>query len=428
MKCHSGTIEEGLHYMNKLKFFQKLPYNSCLFVFCVETLNSIRFNIGGDIGIGELCMIIYMGIHFHEIIRYPLIRMLGKLYLTLLGAQLFSELFVTNGLNDSIRGLMVTAMSFCHLSFLIYFFIKDFRIIIFGLLGAGVSILLLPTELDELTTFESIIDGEDAVYVKMRLAPALGYILSAIAIFVKNKLSIVLFILIGIGLIIGGARNGGMTFVLAALCALLLFNKKRKIKLSKIKIIFFIGVSYIAYILYVEGVQSGGFSSGNNYRVLDLQNPYNPLELLYKNRTEFFVGLHAFIDNFFLGMGAWAKDETGQYWKLLHKLSNDDSGFIGIWIPVHSVLMGWGVYNGVLAFIAGIKIVIIVLKKFILIVKSSLYNNYRVPICYMFIAFMWNLLFSPSSHFRMFLPIYMAVIFSIYVDIATSKRTHHERT
>lgn len=422
------TIEEGLHYMNKLKFFQRLPYNSCLFVFCVETLNSIRFNIGGDVGIGELCMIIYMGIHFHEIIRNPLVRVLGKLYLTLFFAQLFSELFVTNGLNDSIRGLMVTVMSFCHLSFLMHFFLKDSRIIVFCLLGAGTQILLLPTQLDEATRLETIMDGENAVYAKMRLAPALGYILSAMAMFTKKRFSIMLFVVVGCLLFVAGARNGGMTFVLAAISAMFLFNKRKKIKLSKFNILFLVAVSYISYILYVEGVKSGIFISGNNNRVLDIDNPYNPLELIYGNRTEFFVGIYAFMDHFFLGMGAWAKDVTGEYWELLHRLSNNDSGFIGIWMPVHSVFMGWGVYNGILAFLAGLRIVVFIVKKFIYIVKHSLYCNYAVSVCFMFVTFVWNLLFSPPSHFRMSLPIYMAVIFSVYVDIAISKKPHHERT
>lgn len=412
--------------MNKLKFFKSLPYNSCLFVFCIEALNGIRFNIGGDIGIGELCILIYMGTHFRKIIRQPLIKVLGKLYLALFLAQLLSELLVSNGFNDSIRGLMVTVMSFCHLSFLIHLFLKDSRTVIFCLLGAGTQILLLPTEVDEITKLEAIMDGENAVYAKMRLAPALGFILPAAAMFIKKRYSILLFVVLGGSLFVAGARNGGMTFVLAAISAMFLFNKRKKIKLSKFNILFLVAVSYISYILYVEGVKSGIFISGNNNRVLDIDNPYNPLELIYGNRTEFFVGIYAFMDHFFLGMGAWAKDVTGEYWELLHRLSNNDSGFIGIWMPVHSVFMGWGVYNGILAFLAGLRIVVFIVKKFIYIVKHSLYCNYAVSVCFMFVAFMWNLLFSPPSHFRMFLPIYMAVMLSIYVDLRI-QNNHHEK-
>lgn len=404
--------------MTIFQFFHRLPYRSCVFVFFVEMLNYIRFNIGGDIGVGDFCMLIWIAVNFNNLNRILMVRTIGKLYFWLLLAQLFSELFASNSINDTIRGLMVTIMSFCHLSFLMYFFLKDFRIIIFGLLGAGVQLFLLSDSLDETVKMELIMNGENAAYVKMRLAPALGYILSAIVMFINRKASIVLFILVGMLLILGGARNGGMVFVLAALCALYFFreNVNRKVKISIVQLTIFILISYIFYVLYVEGVQSNILLAGNNYRVLKLQNPYNPLELIYKNRTEFFVGIHAFVDNLFFGLGAWAKDETGQYWRLLHQLAGDDSSFIGVWMPVHSVLMGWGVYNGILAFIAGSRIILFLIKKAMFIIKHSSRNKYPVTFCFMLIAFLWNLLFSPPSHFRMTLPIYMAVIFVMYID------------
>lgn len=404
--------------MPPLNFFCKLPYKSCLFVFLIELMNYKRFYVFGDIGIGEICILIYILFKFKPMTKDKFVKDIGRLYVLLLSAQLFSEIFVSNGLNDSIRNVMVTIMSFCHLTFLLHFFKRDYRNIVFGLLGMSVYILLLPVNMDESALIESIANGTGAAYVKMRLAPALGFIMSAVALLAKKNISVIIFIFAGAFLIISGARNGGMTVMLAAVAAIFLFGKTRKLSLKKMALSLTLVscVCYVLYIIYVDEVQSGFIQSGNNHRVLDLDNPYNPFELIYKNRTEFFVGLHAFLDHFFFGMGGWAKDVTGQYWMLLHKLSGDGSTFVGVWMPVHSVLMGWGVYNGVLAFVAGLRIVFFLIKKFIFVARHSQYSRYSVTLCYMFFAFLWNLLFSPPSHFRLFLPVYMATIFAIYIN------------
>lgn len=399
-------------------FFYKLPYNSCFFVFLVELLNFKRFYVFGDIGIGEICILTYIIFNFRTIIRDRFVKDIGKLYFLLLSAQLFSELFVSNGFNDSIRSMMVTVMSFCHLTFLLHFFRRDYRNMIFGLLSAGLYILITPMGTDESVVLEAITNGENAAFAKMKLAPSLGYIMSAVALQTRKNISVILFMVTGVFLIFAGARNGGVTFSLAAVAAIFLFKKTRKLNLKKmaLSLVLISSVCYILYVIYVGEVQSGAIQSGNNHRVLDLDNPYNPFELIYKNRTEFFVGAHAFLDHFFLGMGGWAKDVTGQYWMLLHKLSGDGSSFIGVWMPVHSVLMGWGVYNGVLAFVAGLRIIAFLIKKFIFVVRHSPNSRYSVTLCYMFVAFMWNVLFSPPSHFRLGLAVYMATIFAIYIN------------
>lgn len=404
--------------MHNSTFVRNLPWKACIFVMFVEAFNYIRFNIGGDIGLGDFCMLGWVLMNFSLMKKNLLIKKLFHLYGLLLLAQLISEIFVSNGLNDSIRGLMVTVMSFCHLAFLLYFFLNDFRIIIFGLLGAGLYILLLPNNFDETLLVERIIEGESVAYVKLRLAPALGYLLSAVAFFFNKRISICFFILTGFLLILFGARNGGLTFILSALATLYLSqNKIQRNEISPMQVILLLFVSYIFYFIYVQGVQIGFISAGNNYRVLNLNNPYNPLDLIYANRTEFFVGFHAFMDNFLLGLGAWAKDETGYYWRLMHKMVGSGSTFVGVWIPVHSVLMGWGVYHGILAFIAGLNIVVFLMKKVVIAIRYSVYNQYPIIFYFMVVSFIWNLLFSPPSHFRMILPMYMAVILVIYLNM-----------
>lgn len=386
-----------------------------IFILITEILFAAKFNIGGEISIGEIIILIFFITHFKQITNLILIRKyILKLYLLLFTFQLISEFFTSNGLNDSLRGLMITLFSFFHLSFLIYYAQKDISNIIYAFLGYGFAIFFLSNTADIETA--KIISGEDASFVKMKLTNIVGMALVFISFYInKRRLMFFLFLFWGGLIIILGGRSGGMTIIVAGIIGYFFNLKKIQLKNIYIPIISIIIISYLLYTIYVYNVLNGNIISGNNHQILELKNPYNPFELIVQGRGEFFVGIQAFLDKFLFGHGAWAKDTTGKYWIMLARLKGENSSFIGTWLPVHSVLIGWGVYNGIFTLLAGIKLFVFFLKtSYKTLIITSFKNPLKYCLSYSIIAFLWNILFSPPSHFRLSLPIYMAGILTTY--------------
>lgn len=385
--------------------------NNKIILLGVETLFAFNFNIGGQISLGELITLLFVFTHFKEIQSlFKLYKQIPYMYGILFFTQLLSEIFVSNGLNDSIRGLMVTIVSFSHFTFLFYYGIKKPSNIIYAFIGFAVAIFI-GIDNETLET-NKILNGENAAFVKMKLVNIVGMLLVFISFYISKKnILFLLSFLFGTSMIILGARNGGSTIILSGIIATF-FNIK-KINIQKV-IFITVGIlcfSYILYIIYVNNVLSGNIKSGNNIQIYALKNPYNPIELLINGRGEFFVGIQAFIDKFLFGHGAWAKDTTGKYWILLSKIKNTPNVFIGVWLPVHSVLIGWGVYNGIFAFCSGLKIFIYVLKcSYRSFILNTSHSQLIYCLSYSTIAFIWNILFSPPSHFRLTLPLFMAGI------------------
>lgn len=135
----------------------------------------------------------------------------------------------------------------------------------------------------------------------------------------------------------------------------------------------------------------------------------NPINLLVMGRTETFVGWVAFMDKPLFGHGAWVKDETGKYQSLMIKFKKSNQSVMGIGlIPSHSVLIGAGMQNGILAFIFMGSILILFLKNGI---KSLNKNDpYLIIIISFIISIIWIGLFSPVSHFRLTLPLFFAFL------------------
>lgn len=140
--------------------------------------------------------------------------------------------------------------------------------------------------------------------------------------------------------------------------------------------------------------------------------------MLITGRTETFVGYVAFIDKPLTGWGAWSKDPNWKYHILASYMGNkDDFNFANTnhivdIIPSHSVIIGYAMQNGVFAFIAILLIILFVIRMALYSIKKNDYYNYALM--YFLIVLCWNGLFSPLSHFRLSLPLYMSFILVRY--------------
>ena len=127
-------------------------------------------------------------------------------------------------------------------------------------------------------------------------------------------------------------------------------------------------------------------------------------------RSETFIGVEAMLDRPWTGWGAWAKDPDNHYYYLKMELNDKDYNITNKehLIPSHSVLIGSGVNNGVVALLLMIVIFLFVAVKGISLFRYP--NQYYLIIALYTMCFLWDMLFSPQSHFRMTLPLQIAFI------------------
>lgn len=264
---------------------------------------------------------------------------------------------------------------------------------------------------------EDILAGEAATYLKFYIAPLTILAFLAISVIYKNRNFPMAFSLLGIIFILLGARSSGGMALFAGMVAYLMEHKNLipDKKVLVIASLVLLAISYACYVYYVNLVLSGEIMSGNNRQLFLCKNPYNPIELLMAGRTEAWVGWQAFMDKFWLGHGSWALDTTGRYQRLMAemhgiRLNVIDSNYQ---VPAHSVLIAMGMKNGIMAFLVLGFILIYFLKKGILAMKKC-DSRYALVLSYFMFSCFWNALFSPSSHFRLTLPISFAIILVLY--------------
>ena len=194
-------------------------------------------------------------------------------------------------------------------------------------------------------------EGTEFGLWKFQIMPQLVSFASLIYLWGSNnrkivRLAPILFILVGGLGVATGARSTGLAPFLAGLLTIVLQTSKH-IKVNQIKnyllAILLIGYGFFA-LVYVPNVLNGRISAGNSEQLKNLDNPYNPLNLLILGRGTSIVPFIAFIDRPITGWGYLASDPKGHYTMLARNLMDSEemsasSSIIRGTIPRHS---GWG--------------------------------------------------------------------------------------
>lgn len=408
-----------------MKTISRNEKNSIVAIILFEIGFIVKFDIVGEISLSELFLLVYF---LRDIIRSISKRdkkqllwydkdfnYVKILYLLLLGWQIISEFFVGNTVANSCKGIAVSISSFCHLYFLIKLFGRSRRAIVYAVIGIVFQYLLAGPEFEGTT--EGALDGEDVAYFKFYLAPIISYATLALSGFLDRKFISFLAILIGSIIIVIGARSSGGVLALAGLITYI-FSSNKTINTSKIVrlSVFTLLLSYSAYVLYINQALEGNITNGNNEKIMKMKiNPYNPLNLMLIGRSDSFVPLIAFMNKPVFGYGAWAEDPGMIYHYLQDELIDYDRGdkeFNNTRIPGHSVLFGMAMYNGVGSFLVLIFLFTFFIKRGAKCLLCR--DNFQLIYTWFLIMMIWHLLFSPISHFRLSLPLYMACIFSTY--------------
>lgn len=309
---------------------------------------------------------------------------------------------------------MVSVISYLHLCFLYRYFLRSPKVLAYACLGVALRAFFWNQDVE----FESFSQGdvERTLYVKFVLSTFVTFFLLFLVQLSKSRnawLYYFIFVFVGAGLLLSGARNAGAILILTGIGAALL--RASSAKRFYLKLFIMLAVGYGGYCLYVSEVLKGGIKSGNSSQILDIRNPYNPIALLEMGRTEVPVGLVAFSDKPLTGWGYNAKDPDLYYTTLLLIYKNYKHEVIrnaltsDAKVPSHSVIVGLGTSNGVLGFL-----IISCIFGYLLyrgVVPMRMLSQRECLILFFFIlSFIWNMWFSPFTVFRIFLPVNMAAI------------------
>ena len=412
-----------------------MPIKTYLLIFLFELGFGIKFNIVGEISISELFLLVYTPFIISRIrwSKAKELKTISITYFLLLSVQILSEIFVSNGLSSSLKGLAITVVSYFHFIFLFYNLTKDKRLILVLILSQIAMRILFGTSFEEQSA-EDILAGKAAVYLKYYIAPLSILIFLAVSILYNNRNLPIIFSFLCAFFILLGARSSGGMALFAGMVACLINYKKlipSKITLFLMSVVLLL-VGYGFYFYYVNQVLSGNITSGNSWQLLACKNPYNPLELLMIGRRETWVGWQAFMDRFWFGHGAWAYDTTGHYQRLMYALTDNLSALTKdrisyhFLVPSHSVIVGSGMMNGVFAFLLVIYIIFFFLKKGLLVLGTC-DRKYLLVLAYYEYNLLWNGWLSPQSHFRSTIPIAFAIILSIYLISKNNKIVQNKR-
>jgi len=386
----------------------------------------LKFNIVGTISISEIFLFLYFFVFLISqtslYTKYPFLKKITFLYFGLFFCQVFAEIFVGNMISNSFKGLSVTIVSYIHFIFLFSFFIKDRRLILYALAGKTFQLLIFGSNVEVSGTVEDALSGEGASFLKFYLAPiVISFLLisSSIVGHRLRKIFPLIIIVVGLFLVVLGARSSGVTFSLTGLMAYFITGQRKfDIRVLRTIGVYMIIIGYGLYAVYVNQVLNGNITSGNSAQLLELENPYNPVYLFMRGRAETFVGWTAFMDSFWIGHGAWAEDVTGKYRTLLfilHDAEDKISESIGIdgIIPSHSVLIGTGMQNGILAFIMMLYILYAFLKAGVKSLSKD--DPYLLISLSLIFSLIWVGLFSAPPSFKNGLPLNFAMLAASYL-------------
>lgn len=390
--------------------------------------NQFQISLIGSMSIsdiGVLLFFLYLPTNrklVEKLIKDKDIIHISLLYLILFIIQLIAESIVGNSWSNIAKSLAVTTLSFLKFIFLWLLITRKEGNIKWLLLFTCIATTLFKDS-NQIET-AGITDLENMGFMKFYLAPLVSNCIVLITLLFNYRKFNLLFIVGGIAIISMGARSAGLILLLTGLIAIFVLSLKEINKTILITRSIILTLScYVLYVCYVNAVLSGVITTGNSGQTKLLNNPYNPIEALIKGRSESFVAAKAITDSPWTGKGAWANDIKYKYHILMarqrgeiidKRLVNNDI------IPTHSVILGYGVNNGIFALV----FISIIILYFCYKGGSSLHRNnpYIYLIIFSIVSLCWNGLFSPISHFRYSFPAYFVYCFFSYKWMLTQKR------
>lgn len=264
-------------------------------------------------------------------------------------------------------------------------------------------------------------------YFKARIEPFLTpVLLVGLAWLGRNRPRRVVLpaMVIGATYILLDSRSSGLFFLISSLMFLLI-NMGRRISPATVVGggVLMCGVLYALFVLYVDHTLRNNVTSQTGRQLAQVENPYNPIELLRVGRPEWTVMPSAIAERPVMGWGSWAEDTRNRF----NFMQAQSAGLIyeGVeqfagttYIPAHSTIGAAWMWSGLLGLVAMISLGIVLVQ---LGVAASSHRTVMLFIALFLSAHMaWAFFFSPPQSVRTQFPIAMAML--IYLGSASSGR------
>lgn len=394
-------------------------------VLLLAIFSRMIINIGGEVSptlifIGLTLPLWYKYIRFDKNAYY-----FTKIFVLIIIVQLCWIHFAHTDIMTQIKGVSITISGLLFFLFYYFVFINRPNLLKWHLLGLFISSFLFINVLAE------VAGGEFGMW-KFQIYPRLILFVVLVCIWYSSKKIIsnitpFIFIFIGMLGLATGARSSGLSPFIAGV--IIFFVKyKKNISLSKLKASFII-MAFIIYFsyafIYVPNVLNGNISSGNSEQLKQVENPYNPLNLLMMGRTDSVIPFLAFLEKPITGWGYYTPDPDLKYHYLMSKLTDDVKNVSDrllyikdIPIPGHSVIGYYACSYGIIMLL----LLCAILYRFSKIFIYSLFtkDNFLFYRAYLYISIIWNLFFSPPAHFKT-LPCSIGILVALSL-ISISKR------
>ena len=396
-------------------------YGTFVFAF----FQSISVTLIGRLFLSEVFALLALPfIKFSKLLRLSTaFRYVLVLLLVLLFGQIVSDVYNTTTVDNYLRGWALIVFAGISTTFLFSQFLGEEKNITYYLFGTFLTLMIFG-EGD--LNFE--IQYSDTNYFKSRFV---GFINPCVLLLsyhlMRNKmfkLIAAIFLLYALICFYFDARSNGLIFIFSGLLVLFKFSK---LKLSRERLLLIsaliLGLVYTLYIFYVDLVLYHEFGGKNAYNQLSsVENPYNPLGLLFRGRTEIFLLIEAIKDKPLIGHGSWAQDPGLRYARLMQEISGSDTLVDLGFIKAHSILFGFWAYSGVIGMFCIFLIYWNLLKRALVIYKSKFVPNVLPIVIFCSIEGIWHLLFSPIQHLRISAPFFIAIVLSIHLKINLKQR------
>lgn len=355
--------------------------------------------------------------------QHPGLKIILGSLLVLLFSQILSDFINDSDSSDYLRGWAVILFSMISTIFLVKNLSGNSNGVVYYLFSLLVINLFIGEGDIDLSIWQ-----EKTNYFKQRfvgfLNPAI--ILMGCYLFKLNQMKMVLtlFILYFIICFVFDARSNGLVFFISSA---LLYIKTSNIRLSGatgvgISIIL-LTLSYLAYIFYVDQVLNHGFGGNNSKQQLAAAtNPYNPFELLYYGRTDFFVLIEAIADKPIFGHGSWGKDPSGQYTSSGLLGQNDLEESTRGFISAHSVFLGTWAYAGFFGFAATLYMYMFIFRLIFKVYQSKINSIYLPILIVTSVEMLWAYFFSPIQALRTSFPFFAALALTEFSKIKNNQR------
>jgi hypothetical protein len=342
--------------------------------------------------------------------------------LILLLSQVISDLVNDSDALDYMRGWSVIVFSIISTIFLTNCFYNNKNGLVYYSFMLIISRIIFSDEALDLNIYE-----QDTNYFKTHIAGISNQVIILVGYYLfkirKIKIASIIFVIYSIACFIYDARSTGLCFFISSI---LLYAKTILIRLSGISIfsifIVILVLFYSAYIFYVNQVINYGIGGTNAKTQLAMTtNPYNPFELLYYGRTNFFILIEAIKDKPIFGHGSWGKDPSGKY---------TTSAFLGTYYfsPVnisyftaHSVFLGTWAYAGVLGFLATSYMFTYLFNLFIKVYIYKKQSDTFPIFIFICISMVWSLFFSPIGQLRNEFPLFAALVITEFGKLQYNK-------